>query len=61
MFDGVDAAMMFHPFDRDILAHAALCSMRVAMTFEGVLAHAAAAPFAGKSALTACSRDFSLD
>jgi amidohydrolase len=60
VFQGVDAAMMFHPFDRDILAHPALCSMRIAMTYEGVPAHAAAAPFAGKSALTACLETFRL-
>ncbi len=60
IFEGVDAAMMFHPFDRDILAHSALCSMRIAMTYEGVPAHAAAAPFAGKSALTACLETFRL-
>jgi amidohydrolase len=60
VFEGVDAAMMFHPFDRDILAHPALCSMRIAMTYEGVPAHAAAAPFAGKSALTACMETFRL-
>jgi amidohydrolase len=60
IFQGVDAAMMFHPFDRDILAHPALCSMRIAMTYEGVPAHAAAAPFAGKSALTACMETFRL-
>ena len=60
VFEGVDAAMMFHPFDRDILAHPALCSMRIAMTYQGVPAHAAAAPFAGKSALTACMETFRL-
>jgi amidohydrolase len=60
VFRGVDAAMMFHPFDRDILAHPALCSMRVAMTYQGVPAHAAAAPFSGKSALTACLETFRL-
>ncbi|MEO7036784.1 MAG: amidohydrolase [Polyangiaceae bacterium] len=60
VFKGVDAAMMFHPFDRDILAHPALCSMRIAMTYEGVPSHAAAAPFAGKSALTACMETFRL-
>ena len=60
VFEGVDAAMMFHPFDRDILAHPALCSMRIAMTYEGVPAHAAAAPHAGKSALTACLETFRL-
>jgi len=60
VFQGVDAAMMFHPFDRDILAHPALCSMRIAIAYEGVPAHAAAAPFAGKSALTACLETFRL-
>ena len=60
VFEGVDAAMMFHPFDRDILAHPALCSMRIAMTYQGVPAHAAAAPHAGKSALTACLETFRL-
>ena len=60
VFEGVDAAMMLHPFDRDILAHPALCSMRIAMSYEGVPAHAAAAPFAGKSALTACMETFRL-
>src|SRR6188768_2265473 len=60
VFAGVDAAMMFHPFDRDILAHPALCSMRIAMTYQGQPAHAAAAPFAGKSALTACMETFRL-
>ncbi len=60
VFEGVDAAMMFHPFDRDILAHPALCSMRIAMAYQGVPAHAAAAPFAGKSALTACMETFRL-
>ncbi len=60
VFEGIDAAMMFHPFDRDILAHPALCSMRIAMTYRGVPAHAAAAPHAGKSALTACLETFRL-
>lgn len=60
VFQGVDAAMMFHPFDRDILAHSALCSMRIAMVYKGVPAHAAAAPHAGKSALTACMETFRL-
>ncbi len=53
-FEGFDAAMMFHPFDRDILAHPALASYWYAFTFRGKPAHAAAAPHAGRSALTAC-------
>jgi amidohydrolase len=60
VFDGLDAAMMFHPFDRDILAHAALASVWLAMTFHGSPAHAAAAPHDCKSALQACMDTFRL-
>ncbi|HEY3818404.1 MAG TPA: amidohydrolase [Polyangiaceae bacterium] len=59
-FDGVDAAMMFHPFDRDLLAHTTLASIWLTFHFEGVPAHAAIAPHAGKSALTACLDTFRL-
>ncbi|HVH48004.1 MAG TPA: amidohydrolase, partial [Labilithrix sp.] len=59
-FDGIDAAMMFHPFDRDVLAHPALASLWLAMTFRGAPAHAAAAPHDGKSALQACLDTFRL-
>ena len=60
VFDGVDAAMMFHPFDRDLVAHPALASVWITMTFRGRPAHAAAAPHDGASALTACLQTFSL-
>lgn len=60
VFEGIDAAMMFHPFDRDILAHPALASTWLAMTFRGAPAHAAAAPHDGRSALTACMDTFRL-
>ncbi|MBI5515793.1 MAG: M20 family metallopeptidase [Deltaproteobacteria bacterium] len=60
IFDGVDAAMMFHPFDRDLLAHPALANLWIRMDFSGVPAHAAVAPWDGKSALTACLQTFSL-
>jgi amidohydrolase len=59
-FEGVDAAMMFHPFDRDVLAHPALTSQRLVATFHGAPAHAAFAPWDGKSALTACLDTFRL-
>jgi amidohydrolase len=59
-FDGVDAAMMFHPFDRDLLAHPALASLWLAFDFHGVASHAALAPHAGRSALTACLDVFRL-
>jgi amidohydrolase len=59
-FEGIDAAMMFHPFDRDLLAHAALASVWVSFTFQGTPSHAAAAPHVGSSALTACMDLFRL-
>lgn len=59
-FEGIDAAMMFHPFDRDLLAHTALASLWLTFHFEGVPSHAAIAPHAGKSALTACLDTFRL-
>lgn len=60
IFEGLSAAMMFHPFDRDVLAHPALASVWLAMTFHGAPAHGAAAPHDGKSALTACMDTFRL-
>ena len=60
VFEGLEAAMMFHPFDRDILAHPALASVWLQMTFKGTPAHAAAAPHDGKSALQACLDVFRL-
>lgn len=59
-FEGVDAAMMFHPFDRDLLAHTALASLWLSFEFAGRPSHAAIAPHAGKSALTACLDTFRL-
>jgi amidohydrolase len=60
VFEGLDAAMMFHPFDRDMLAHPALASLWIQMKFKGAPAHAAAAPHDGKSALQACMDTFRL-
>ena len=59
-FDGIAAAMMFHPLDRDLLAHPTLASMWLTCKFTGVPSHAAAAPHIGASALTACMDTFRL-
>jgi amidohydrolase len=59
-FDGLDAAMMFHPLDRDVLMHPALASVWLMFEFTGVPSHAAAAPHVGASALTACMDTFRL-
>jgi amidohydrolase len=60
LFKGLDAAMMYHPFDRDILLHPALASVWLEMTYRGHPSHAAAAPWDGQSALTACLDTFRL-
>ncbi|NUP07531.1 MAG: M20 family metallopeptidase [Polyangiaceae bacterium] len=60
VFKGVDAAMMFHPFDRDLLAHPTLANMYVDFQFRGKPSHAALAPWEGASALTACLETFRL-
>lgn len=60
IFEGVDAAMMFHPFDRDLLAHPTLAAMWIEMVFQGKPSHAAIAPWDGASALTACLQTFHL-
>jgi len=59
-FRDVDAAMMFHPFDRDLVAHPTLATSWLEMTFRGRPAHAAIAPHDGASALTACMDTFRL-
>lgn len=60
IFEGLDAAIMFHPFDRDLLAHHTLASMWIDMEFRGTPSHAALAPWEGASALTACLETFRL-
>lgn len=59
-FAGVDAAMMFHPFDRDVLSHPTLANAYVTFTFHGKASHAAIAPWDGASALSACLETFRL-
>jgi amidohydrolase len=60
LFEGVDAAIMFHPFDRDLLAHPTLANAYVTFSFRGRPSHAALAPWEGASALTACLETFRL-
>ncbi len=50
----IETAMMFHPFDRDLIAHATLASLWLTFEFLGRPSHAALAPHDGRSALTAC-------
>jgi amidohydrolase len=50
-FDGVDAAMMVHPADRDLWRMSTLAIDQVRAVYTGRAAHAAAAPDEGRNAL----------
>jgi amidohydrolase len=56
-FEGLDAAMMFHPFDRDLLANAALASVWIAFTFRGTRAWtcSASSTASASTSRTACA------
>lgn len=53
VFDEVDAALMFHPADRGLVARHALAAAHLGFRFHGRAAHAAKNPQDGRSALAA--------
>jgi amidohydrolase len=53
LFDGLDAALMYHPCDRNHVDCATLASEDVEVVFRGLQAHAAADPWKGRNALDA--------
>ena len=53
LFVGLDAALLFHPADRDMVNCMLLASEDVDVTFVGKAAHAAGEPWEGKNALDA--------
>jgi len=53
LFQGIDAALLYHPCDRDHVASTPLASEDVHVTFSGLQAHAASDPWKGKNALDA--------
>ena len=53
LFEGLDAALLYHPSDRSQVRIAALASVDVEVTFTGLQAHAAADPWKGRNALDA--------
>jgi amidohydrolase len=53
LFEGIDAALLYHPCDRDHVEIAPLASEDVDIVFHGRQAHAAADPWEGKNALDA--------
>ena len=58
VFDGVDAALMFHPGRRTMVTRGALAAIRLTMRFYGRASHAASAPELGINALDACILTF---
>ncbi len=53
IFDGVDAAMMFHPASKNLVLRPSLASSKLKLEFFGKASHAAAAPEEGINALDA--------
>jgi amidohydrolase len=53
LFEGIDAALLFHPCDRNHVESNPLASEDVDVVFSGLQAHAAADPWKGKNALDA--------
>ena len=52
-FDDVDAAMMVHPADADLIAMDTIAFQQLHVQYHGKAAHAAAAPWDGRNALDA--------
>ncbi|HEX5822860.1 MAG TPA: M20 family metallopeptidase [Candidatus Limnocylindrales bacterium] len=53
LFEGIDAALLFHPCDRNHVESFPLASEDVEVVFHGLQAHAAADPWKGRNALDA--------
>ena len=53
LFDGLDAALMYHPCDRNHVASWPLASEDVEVVFHGLQAHASSDPWKGRNALDA--------
>jgi amidohydrolase len=53
LFEGIDAALLFHPCDRNHVKSFPLASEDVEVVFHGLQAHAAADPWKGRNALDA--------
>lgn len=54
-FEGIDAAIMIHPFAFDLAEHVWVGRRTMTATFRGISAHASAQPFMGRNALDAAS------
>jgi amidohydrolase len=54
-FEGLDAAVMVHPFGYEVASHLFLGRRLLSVTFTGTSAHASAQPFQGRNALDAAA------
>jgi amidohydrolase len=59
LFDGLDAALLYHPCDRNHVDIAPLASEDVSVVFTGLQSHAASEPWEGRNALDAMIALFS--
>lgn len=57
-FEGLDAAVMAHPFGADVADPTFIGRRIVRIVYHGVAAHAAAAPFQGRNALDAVALNY---
>lgn len=57
-FEGIDAAMMFHPSHRTMINRGALAATHLRMEFHGRASHASTNPHLGVNALDACIQTF---
>lgn len=55
MLDGIDAAVMMHPFSFDVASHTWVGRRTLQVEFDGIAAHASSQPFMGRNALDAAS------
>ncbi|MEW5989826.1 MAG: M20 family metallopeptidase [Chloroflexota bacterium] len=53
LFEGIDAALLYHPCDRDHVDSEPLASVDASVTFTGLQSHAASDPWKGRNALDA--------
>lgn len=58
VFDGVDAALMFHPGAKTVMWRHATAVVELTIQFHGVAAHAAGSPQQGRNALAAMIQFF---
>jgi len=53
LFEGIDAALLYHPCDRNHVDCEPLASVDISVTFSGLQSHAASDPWKGRNALDA--------